>query len=206
MYHGRFEEAAADCEQLVQLRPQNLRCWVYRGCLLAYLGREQEYSEHCQAMLRYFADTRDAGKLDRTTKTALLLPDGAGGDPEYLARRTWRLGPGPSSELVRGMANLRAGRHDRAAALFEQCRAARPDDQVGRTVAADAYLAIARHRLGQEPEAKAALERAVQRASADLKQTENGFLEKLNRVRIENWLIAKVALREAETTLRGPQP
>jgi hypothetical protein len=188
----------------VELQPQNQWHWVYRGCLLAYLGREEEYSEHCQAMLRYFADTRDPGKLERTTKTALLLPDGAGGDPEYLARRTWRLGPGPWSELVRGMANLRAGRHDRAAALFEQCRAARSDDQVGRTVAADAYLAIARHRLGQEPEAKAALARAVQRATADLKPTEERFLNELRSDRIENWLIAKVALREAENTILGP--
>ena len=208
--HGRFEEADRDYARLVQLQPTVHWHWYYRGCLLAYLGREQEYREHCRAMLRQFADAADFGTIERTTKTSLLLTGGAGLDVGELARRAERarqLAPAspwtaPWTALLMGLADCRAERYEQAAAWLEKCRKLEPD-LAARTVAADAYLAIARHRLGKEQEARTALERATRRADKDLPPADSGQLDTDASAGIDNWLIAQTALREAEATVLG---
>ena len=79
-----------------------------------------------------------------------------------MAERAFELAPeSPSSTLLRGLAECRAGRFELAAGWLVKCCAAPSVDSSARAVAARAYLAIARHRLGRQKEARAALERAA---------------------------------------------
>jgi tetratricopeptide (TPR) repeat protein len=206
---GRFDEAERDYARLVQLHPADHWHWYYRGCLLAYLGREKDHREHCRAMLGQFADAADFATIERTTKPALLMTGGAGSDVEELARRAERarqLAPdSPVTALLIGLAECRVDRYEQAAGWLEKCRTLQ-QDLAARTIAADAYLAIARHRLGQEQEARAALERAARRAGKDLPPAGSGYLDTNTSAGMENWLVAQTALREAEQLVLGRQP
>jgi hypothetical protein len=108
--------------------------------------------------------------------------------------------------LLKGLAESRAGRYEQAAGWLEKCRTSQPDVPAARTIAADAYLAIARHGLGQEQEARTALERAGRRAGKDLPPADSGHLDTEASAGIENWLVAQTALREAEQLVLGRQP
>ena len=148
--------------------------------------------------------------IERTTKPALLLTGGAGLDVGELARRAERARQfalhSPWTALLMGLAECRAGRYEQAAGWLEKCRTSQPDARAARTIAADAYLAIARHRLGQEQEARTALERAVRRAGKDLPPADSGYLDTNAIVGMDNWLLAQTALREAEQLVLGRQP
>jgi serine/threonine protein kinase/tetratricopeptide (TPR) repeat protein len=197
---GQWDKAEADYEKQLQLNPTDQWPWYFRGCILAYLGRKQEYGEHCHAMLTQFADTTDYGILERTAKSALLMPDGIGGDVDQLTRRVelaclqfpnsyWNL-------LLKGMAECRAGRYEEATGPLEKCREVPPDDFFARTglVTADAFLAVARYRLGQVEEARAALDRATDHASKIWPPVGSSDWSKVNA---DHWLIAQTSMREA---------
>jgi serine/threonine protein kinase/Flp pilus assembly protein TadD len=198
--HGQFADAERDFERLVKLQPENHWHWYYRACLLAYLDKELPFRLHCRAMLQQFANAADGDTLDRTTKSALLLPNGIGGDAEALAQRAeqnLKLVPDSSwAALLKGMAEFRAGRYEQAIEWLEKCRAVPAEDYPARPIAAAAYLAIARHQLTQTEEASALLEGAIRQANEVLAQVEKGG--DLNHGGIENWLIAQIALREAK--------
>jgi hypothetical protein len=155
-------------------------------------------------MLAQFADSRDVFVIDRTTKSALLLPDGAGGDVQELARRAERAHQRSTTIAwclkLRGIAEHRAGRHKVAAECLEKVDPA----WTSAAITADAFLALARHELGQEREARAALERAVRRAATELPAADSGRVDRPDG--IEGWLMAKTALREAEETVAGRRP
>ncbi|MGI8981909.1 MAG: tetratricopeptide repeat protein [Pirellulaceae bacterium] len=197
---GRFEQAMPDLDRLVQLDPAEHLHWMLRGCLLAYLGDEKGYRRHCEAMLRQFADATDKYILDRTTKAALLLPGGAGGDVQMLAQRaekTYTLDPKePWFAMLRGIADYRADRLDSA---IQWLTKARETDFASFTIAVDAYLAMAHHRRDQPAEARAALDRCIQRLEKDLPVAGQADLDEKDTP--ENWLIAHVARREAEQLL-----
>jgi predicted Zn-dependent protease len=198
---GRFEQAKPDLDRLVQLHPTEHRHWFLRACLLAYLGDDTGYRRHCEAMLLQFADAGDAFVLDRTTKAALLLPAGAGGDAQMLARRAEKVHALDPDQhwfvALRGVADYRAGRSESAIQWLTNARA---EDITARTIAVDAYLAMAHHRLGQPAEARAALDRCTQRIEKDLPVAGQVDLEE-NANWAEDWLIAHVARREAEQTV-----
>jgi tetratricopeptide (TPR) repeat protein len=202
--HGRFAEADLDLKQLLQLQPDDHWHWYYRACLLAYLGNEREYREHCRAMLDRFPDPTDGPTLDKFTKSALLLPDGAADDVQELALRAERamvdLGPNPWSTLLLGLAEIRAGRYAKAIESLEKCGAAPADGCPARVVAANAYAAIALFHEGRPQESQVYLDRATHQAKHDLPQLDSG---KLNSGGVENWLIAQIALREATMTVSG---
>jgi tetratricopeptide (TPR) repeat protein len=205
---GAWDEAAADYGKLIQLTPMDHWVWYFKACVLAYLGRQQEYSEHCRAMLVQFAETQDFGILERTTKTALLLPDNLGGDMEQLMRRVERVSErdwgSPWVSLLQGIAECRGGRYKEAAALLERCRAVQPDDYFAKVafVPTDAFLAIARYQLGEMDQARAALDRASAQAHIAFPPVGVGDWSKVN---IDHWLMAQIALREAEDLILGQQ-
>jgi tetratricopeptide (TPR) repeat protein len=193
---GRFEAALADFDLLVQLAPDDQWHTYQRGCLLAYLGRQEEYREQSQAMLAQFSDSGDWRLLERSTKLALLLPVDAGSDVERLTERAWKVQAmvpnDPWSKLLVGMAEYRAGRFDTAITWLEKCRATQNS---ARNAAVEAYLAMAYHGLKREVEAGEALARCAQLAEEDLPAA--GKAE-LDPGVIQDWLIAHIAHREAQ--------
>jgi tetratricopeptide (TPR) repeat protein len=203
---GRFEQAVSDFDRLVRLAPDDHVHWYHRGCLLAYLGRDAEYREHCRAMLQQFAKSQDKYVLDRTAKTALLLPRGLGGDVQRLAERARKAQPLDPNDrwfgLLMGMAEFRAGRPNDAIPWLENCRA---DDVPARWAAAEAFLAVAYHGLRREDEAAIALARCVQLIERDLPEA---GVEDLNEgtAGFENWLIAHTACREAKHVVHPDPP
>ena len=84
------------------------------------------------------------------------------------------------------------------------CRAVAPDDYFTRIggVTADAFLAIARHRLGEIDEARAALNRATAQAAKVFPPVGTPAWATLN---LDHWLIAQTALREAAVLILGQQ-
>jgi tetratricopeptide (TPR) repeat protein len=211
LVHGRFEEADRDYARLVQLDPHEHWHWFFRGCLLAYLGPERAYREHCRQMLAQFAESEDAPTLHRTTRAALLLPpsgtDASEGEPtgpEELAQRAERalqLEPGTTwAALVKGMAEHRAGRYESAAQWMERYQQLGRCRRAAGSVVADSFLALGRWQVGNQVEARAALERAARRAAADLPALDSGVLvvPGPDGGSAEDWLMAQVALREAQ--------
>jgi hypothetical protein len=156
-------------------------------------------------MVDRFADATEVNVLERITKGALLL-QASGGDAESLARqaaRALQLAPGsPWCTLLQGMAEYRAGRFEQSVEWLEKCHTAPCDDYGGRarTVAADAYTALARQQMGQGREAQAVLEHASQQAAHHLPALDSG---ELNHGGVENWLVAHIALREATSVVFG---
>ena len=218
LVHGRFEDADRDYERLVRLDPVDHWHWFYRGCLLAYLGREREYREHCRAMLERFADSQEAPILHRTTRAALLLPPPGGASADVQegvaelvrrAERAHQLEPGTTwNVLVMGMAEHRADRSEAAAAWLGKYQQIGRGRRAAGSVVADAFLALGHHRLGQQEEARAAQERADERAAAHLPAAESGSLVVPggDGGSAEDWLMAQVALREARETILGRRP
>ena len=187
MAHARFDQAERDYEQILQLDAVDHWYWFYRACLLAYLGREPEYRDHCRAMLERFADSQDPPVLHRTTRAALLLPpppdrssDQLKDDVEALARRAElanQLEPGKTWHvLVKGMAEHRAGRPKTAAEWLLKYQQIGRGRQAAGSVVADAFLALGHHQLGEMQEARTAVERAARRAAADMPTAESGYV------------------------------
>lgn len=207
--HGRFAEADLALERLVETFPEEHWHWYLRACVLAYLGREDPYRALCRAMLDRFAGATDFGTLERTTKAALLLPAAREDDVRRLLRlaeQASQLAPeSPWSALLKGLAECRAGHHTEAIEWLEKCRSAPSHDygSAARVVAAAAYAALARQQSGQVHAARADLEHASGQAAAALPQFDSG---ELNQGGIENWLIAQIALREANVNVLGTPP
>ena len=214
MSHGRFDDAERDYRRLVELQPVDPWHWFKRGCLLAYLGRERDYREHCRAMLAQFAGAREAPALHASARAALLmplpLPGGAGAEgsaalrAEDLVQRAERareLEPDKVwSMLVMGMAELRTGRCGRAVEWLEKVRSIEGGGWAAGAVAADAYLALAQLGLGDQSAARAALERAARRAEGSMRLSD---LARRVGNDIHDWPLAQTALWEAEAAVLG---
>lgn len=208
MRASRFDEAAEQYVRLVEREPENHWHGYYRACLLAYLGKSNEWRDHSRLFLKRVSDDNDYpyDVLERATKSALLLPD-AERVPELrgLAERARSVGGDhpswiqPWTHLLMGLAEYRAGRFDDAIGWLEKCRAV--SDHPSRTAAADALLAMAHHRLGNPQAARSALTRCAERMEKDLPAANSGDLTDTGTA-IENWLIAHVLLREAEALIR----
>jgi tetratricopeptide (TPR) repeat protein len=196
---GQFEEAAADYKHGLAIDGADHWPWYYYGCLLAYLGDELAYRQHCAAMLARFGSSSDGHVLDCTVKTCSLLAGGAGGDPERLnqiANQVWALGSKDERNvcwfrLLKGMAEDRAGSPDRAINWLNGSLA---PDLPHRTATAELYLAMAHQRLGKAAEARALLAKAEGRIE---RLTPKAGVGDLGEGGIENWLVCQTALREA---------
>ena len=207
---GRFESAAPDLARLVQLEPSDHWHWCRRACVLAYLGRTDEYREHCRKMLEHFAERKDGHVLRMTVKTSLLLPEGVGVDVRELVRRAERgMAPVAGSqqlhgwaEMVVGMAQYRAGQTENAIGLLEKCRPVQNRDL---RPMVEALLAMAYYRAGRATEAKEALDRCAQRMREDLPAAGSGDLSR-NGSGLHDWLAAHVLWREAEALLGVAAP
>jgi len=200
---GQFKEAHDDYARGLVIDPSDHWPWYYDGCLLAYLGEESAYREHCAAMFRRFGSSADGHVLDCMVKTCSLIGD-AGGDAERLnqiANQVWSLGGKDERNaswfrLLKGMAEYRANNPERATSWLT---ASLTPDLPHRTATAELYLAMADQKLGKNDEAQKLLAGAEQRVA---RLTPRSGVGDLAEGGIENWLICQTALREARATVK----
>jgi tetratricopeptide (TPR) repeat protein len=199
---GQFEQASEDYARAMVLDDKDHWVWYHHGCLLAYLNDEAKYREHCARMVSRFGSSAQEHVLDCTVKTCSLLP-GAGGDPaalDKIASGVWSTGSKDERNatwfrLMKGMSTYRAGRYDAAVNWLTDSLT---PDLPHRTATAEAYLAMAHHRLGKDDEAKRLLARAEDRVRRLIPKPGVGDLAEGG---IENWLVCQTALSEARAVV-----
>jgi serine/threonine protein kinase/tetratricopeptide (TPR) repeat protein len=203
---GKFENAATDYDRAMRLGVSDHWAWYVRAALLAYLERDYAYEAHCRDMLVRFREATGRPAV-RIAKACLLRPlTGGGVDLTALHKtavdaRVRDLHPKDISwdEMVVGMAEHRRNRPEQAVEHLSLCLEKMQSNPAA--AATGYYLAINLHRLGRTEQAAAAFERAA-RAMADLPMPGDGDLGESG---IENWLIARLAQREATQVLRPGQ-
>lgn len=143
---------------------------VLRGCAVAALldGDERSYREICARVLSEYGATTDAHEADMAAKVCLLIPDAVAD-----LQRAIRLANVAAAEqpdlawyrLVKGMAEYRAGHAAEALRWLDEPAS---DDDPRIASLAGLFSAMARHRLGEGDQARAALSAASRRFDAAL--------------------------------------
>jgi serine/threonine-protein kinase len=160
---GRGEEARAVWQTALEADPPEHDAWFGYAEFCLFLGREDEYRRGRQALLGKFGAATDPLVAARTARACLLLPAteeelrqaaalaerAAAGEPAKY--------PGiyPSFLFIRGLAEYRQGRLDRAIATM------RGDASRMLGPAPRLVLAMALHRSGQVGEARKLLAAAI---------------------------------------------
>jgi serine/threonine-protein kinase len=160
---GRGEEARAAWQTALDADPPEHDAWFGYAEFCLFLGREDEYRRGRRALLGKFAAATDPLVAARTARACLLLP--AAEDElrqaAALAERAAAVEPAkypgiyPSFLFIRGLAEYRQGRLDRAIATM------RGDASRMLGPAPRLVLAMALHRSGQVGEARKVLADAV---------------------------------------------
>ena len=124
---GRWEQAAADLAQVVQVDPSQYWNYYTLTPLLIQSGKTGDYQAHCKAMLDRFGNTTDPRWAEGTAISCLLLPFTLSPDDFTKAakvaenavtlsengdRMHWRL-------LTKGLAEYRLGRFANAIEQME---------------------------------------------------------------------------------------
>ncbi len=111
-----WQKAADDFADAIQLTPDNQWIWHLRTSLLLELGRTVELKEHCQDMLKRFADTTDA-TIARRTAHCLVYAPGLVDNLEKvreLAQKSASNDPFGTFSLTMGMICYRQNKYDEA--------------------------------------------------------------------------------------------
>jgi len=203
---GRFRDAESEYAHLSEIDPTDHFYWYLRTLLLAYLSDDAEYRRACDGMLDRFCSGADPLTLVRLLIACSLRPQ----PPEALERlrqlvdradSTNLLKPqDPFSEFLAGMARYRIGQFERSAELLRRHLARVPQGPATSRAAAELFLAMAQHGLGNEADASAALARAGQLLKTQVPLAGVDDLGP-NSFDVELWLICQTAWREANVLL-----
>jgi tetratricopeptide (TPR) repeat protein len=173
---GRFQDAASDLEQVVQINPSNHAPWSTLAPLLVQTGDLAKYRIDCKEMLRRFNDTTEAPIANRIAKSCLLAPSALDAADVTLAAKLadksvaltkegefW-----PWRSMTQGLADYRRGEFARASELIDLFQKQLADAQNSGalsgnwdTCKADGYFisAMAHHQLKETEQTRAALEK-----------------------------------------------
>ncbi len=165
---GRWKEAAENFSNLFESAHFNLPNSYYGATLWARSGDRDGYRRHCQPMLERNSGATKPELAERTAKVCLLLPLPAqvGEAARRLAERAVALTSKddvlrPYGELVRGLAEYRAGRFDDAIRGVSPLTH-RADLHWNVAVPAHMVHAMSLFRLGRREEARAAQNKGVE--------------------------------------------
>jgi WD40 repeat protein len=195
---GRFDDAAKDLSEAIDREPTDHHLWYSRAVLRLYLDDLAGYRADCRAMVERFAASASKTVAGRVSKVCLLTPD-AVEDREAaleLAARCVSLPGGADDfwcQLSNGIAEYRAGRHEAAIQWLVNCY--RNANTAYAQVSAQAYIAMAQHRLRKTDAARRALE-AAQKQMDTMPKPGSSDLEAY-----QDWVVCQVALREARTLI-----
>jgi hypothetical protein len=201
--HGRWDRAAATLGKARDLEPDDLEGSYLLAAARLHLGDRDGYRGCCAEVVRRFGPSRSAARAALAARLCLVVPDAAGRlhDAQRLAGLatdgTAKHRDYPEFALVKGMAEYRSGRYEAAADWLgkEQARRSRSGQAL-----AGLFLAMARHRLGQDDEARRALDQAGRQV---------GELRPRSAVRAQadwpEWVLCEAVRREAEALVgAGP--
>ena len=219
---GRFGQAMVDYDKIIQVIPADPVPYMQSACAHLYHGDTARYRELCRRMLDRFGNSTDPRTRDKVAKTCLLAPAAtddpaalqklaranvAQGAGEDLAAR-YQLAPGAPQDLTAlyqlcdGMAEYRSGDFQRSVEMLEKSVAS--GLRVEPRATALSFEAMAKHRLHQDEQAKADLDRAhallekeIARPDADIIQFDST---------VQDWLICQIARREADELIIGQHP
>ncbi len=199
---GKFDQAMRGYVRACMDDPSNHWNWYHLSCLELYLDDTAAYRDSAMAMLIRFSGTDVSTIAERTAKVCLLTPSPVG----EMAKLTELVDHALASDQARGvypwfcmtkaLAEYRAGRFESALQFLEKAK-------VIKSATAQATMgliaAMAQSRLGNPAAAKAALDQALMRISADVREPTAATPIDAP----ENWLICQILRREAEETVLG---
>jgi tetratricopeptide (TPR) repeat protein len=197
--HGRHREAAGAIAEALRLDPGDDLLWQQSAILLAHLGDEAAYRQHCAQMLQRFKDTNSLNVAERVAKTCCLLP-GSLPDMSPVAELMRRVTAGPEVNepwvmLAMGMVEHRRSQPEDALRWLGKARGMSRKDNFA---AAAAHLceAAVLGKLGRREEAARALETGRKMAAR---------LEPSAGPAWDDWLLCELARREAEQAIAASQ-
>jgi tetratricopeptide (TPR) repeat protein len=188
---GRWDEAAADAAQAVELLPDDASRWHRQALLHLRAGNAAQYRRTCEALLKRLGQTTDPETANDVAWTCCLAP-GATSDPNSvvaLAERAltkeahwWNL-------KTLGAALGRAGRHAEAVTRLREAIKA---EGKGGMISNWFLLAMAHHHLNQPDQAREALEQGrAQQQKIPLDSWQTRLEVELLRAEAEKLLEAK---------------
>jgi tetratricopeptide (TPR) repeat protein len=200
--HGRWRDAADDCERLYELSPQSIR-YLHRAALLLKAGDRAGYQELCTRALAAFGNSIHLLDAERVSKIAWLMPD-LELDGEFVRSLSERaLGLEGYSHswavLNKGLCELRSG--DPALAVEVLERAVGSDLAPEGRATARAALAMARQRLGETEAARADLAAASEILGDTFAQPDD-TPQQVPVGQWYDWLIARCVFEEAKALLK----
>jgi tetratricopeptide (TPR) repeat protein len=203
---GDFAGALADYGAALAVNDEDNLWWLHRAALRLYTGDADGYRDDCHRMTEKFLSSTDPAAAERAIKTCLLVPDPPV-DLESLREPLQRVMTAPTTvgyykwfQLTQGMYEYRLGRYEGALQWLARARDGMTSPQS--KALADFFAAMAMHRLGNAAGAERALSNGIRQTPDDpldlahLDPAESGST-------VGNWVIARVARREAEQLLRG---
>jgi tetratricopeptide (TPR) repeat protein len=205
----RWQDAASDCQQVIDLDPSASDDWWRLALLRLELGDEAGYRDGCEKMLLRFRELRGTDNAGRMAQISLLRPasgrllanasefanfaEASGQDPRVA----------PACRFAKGLAEYRQGRFASAADWMQKV-IGQPDLTFGdkpyapREVAAHSVLAMAQQQLGQPDAGRAALAKAEEVFQAQSLWPKHPIVD-------YDRLIAQILLREARSVLGEPK-
>jgi serine/threonine-protein kinase len=160
---GRGEEVRREWRTELDLDPSSHDAWFGYAELCLFLGDEAEYRRAVQDLIRRFGDTGDPSVAEKTARAILLAPPSAEelqtavalADRAVAAKSTTAEWVYPYFLFAKGLAEYRQGHFASAISIMDK-EAAKVMGPCPRLV-----TAMAKYRLGDEAEARAALAKAI---------------------------------------------
>ena len=192
---GQWRLAITNFTKAMTVDPTNQLAYQFLAPVLLQAGDAEGYRRHRQLVLRQFGQVPDPAAAGALAKACLLLP-GADSELPAVTSLAERPAPGPTNNLVKGMAEYRQGHFDSAVKWLGE--AAAQEQEPALKVQAEAVLAMAQYQIQETNQARATLAGAAQLAQARLPRADGG-----------NWneqLIAHLLVREAKALIQGTAP
>jgi WD40 repeat protein/serine/threonine protein kinase/tetratricopeptide (TPR) repeat protein len=201
---GQWQEAARDFARGLELDPSDHYNWYRAGAVCLQLGEKGGYRRHCQEMLRRFGAAAEPAIAERTAKLCLVQPTASGELvlplrlADRAADRTERVAAYPWFLLIKGAAEVRAGRDGEALDWLAKAEE-RLEHPIFKAQAL-LYRAIALQHLRRTEEARRTFADAQKLFGRDPRPgSDRGDIW-------FDWIFCQVLRREAEALTTSPPP
>jgi serine/threonine protein kinase/Flp pilus assembly protein TadD len=214
---GLWELAAADCAREFELpEPDSTTRWYRHALLRLHNGDVDGYRALCRRMQQRFSGTHIPLFLTEVVRTCVLSPSGDADLARLVELAEQRLASEPRGWYplyLLGIAQYRAGEHDKAARRLQESLAGHPEWDL--RALSYPVLAMALHRSGRAAEARHALDAAtaaidrwmeVRLLVPDWRWMDHHGAGTRWPVAWWDWLEFQIYFREARLLIKGTPP